>query len=416
MKKSYPLSFLCCFLVAIFILYLNRYSFVGDDLNFSRQAIANLSNDPTHINWLISRYFSWSSRIWIEFALISVVNHFNVWAFINAIMFSLLSVSIGSIFYFRDNPSYKIILSFTSIFLIACLPRDIFFNCIIWIAGSVNYLWPTAFAFVGFYTLFRIIKSKKTSTASIICYASFILSSFNEQIVVVNLIICGMLLFFSRRNNYQIKPIFITVALSFLIFIFIATCPGNKVRYYSEITSWFKDFGSLNIFERALFGLNLYADMLFSNKTLLPAAMAFTLSIICNKKLRGFPFLSCCILLCIFFLNNPPHIFQRIQFNLNDITSALSIVRVSFAILLSFFIIVPVLISLRFNTISIFILSMILGAIGSVSMLGFSPTVYASGSRIYFIPYLTLISTIVTAILHIITVNAKNCTDVTPQS
>lgn len=393
MNKSNRFGLLIIFLIAFSVFYFNQYTPWGDDLCFSKVATENLASDPLNLKWLQTRYFTWSSRTWIEFSLVNVINHFSLWCFISALTLSSLIFCIGSIFSPACNFFGKLNFSFLSLLLLACMPKEVLSQSIVWMTGAVNYLWPSALAFVGFYSLIRIIRKKENpQMLNFICYTSIVLSSFNEQIVIVNLIFCLFLLFFYKKNNYRLRPIVVAGALSLLVLIFILTCPGNKVRYYSEITSWFKDYGSLNLFKRALFGLNLYADMLFANKTLIPTILAFSLSLICKTRIRLIPLISAFFLVSIFLLTEPPHIFQRIQFNVNNIVSTVSILRVSAALILTGMILIPVAMSLRHSTALIFILSMIIGCIASVSILGFSPTVYASSYRVYYIPYLALIS------------------------
>ncbi|ELF2331043.1 hypothetical protein RM872_004107 [Shigella flexneri] len=229
----------------------------------------------------------------------------------------------------------------------------------------------------------------------VICYFLFFLSSFNEQIAVVNVLLCTTLLIFCKTNNYNTKPLLNAMGISLLVIIYIATCTGNKVRYYAEIEHWFKEYGNFNIIQRSMLGLNLYADMLFSVKSIIPALLAFSSTIICKKKTKILPLISCCILITLYIIHTPPVIFQAIHFSESNLFSTLSVFRVSFAMILTALIIFPTVISLNFNVTSIFISTMIIGTIATTSMLGLSPSIYASGNRIYFIPYLLLITAIV---------------------
>ncbi|EOK0702381.1 DUF6056 family protein [Escherichia coli] len=367
----------------------------------------------------------------MEYALINLINHFYAWSLINAAMFSSLIIGICSIFQRKNNLYYKINTSIMSLLLIVMMPSDVFFNAAIWITGSFNYLWPSAIAFIGYSLLIKKINMENhEKTQSLICYLLFVicyllfvicyllfvicyllfvicyllfvifyflffLSSFNEQIAVVNVLLCTTLLIFCKTNNYNTKPLLNAMGISLLVIIYIATCPGNKVRYYAEIEHWFKEYGNFNIIQRSMLGLNLYADMLFSVKSIIPALLAFSSTIICKKKTKILPLISCCILITLYIIHTPPVIFQAIHFSESNLFSTLSVFRVSFAMILTALIIFPTVISLNFNVTSIFISTMIIGTIATTSMLGLSPSIYASGNRIYFIPYLLLITAIV---------------------
>jgi len=140
MIKSNYICFLLLFFIGLTILHLNQYTLVSDDIWFSEKSIS----EPDHIKWLIDRYFTWSSRTWIEYALINLINHFYAWSLINAAMFSSLIIGICSIFQRENNLYYKINTSIMSLLLIVMMPSDVFFNAAIWITGSFNYLWPSA--------------------------------------------------------------------------------------------------------------------------------------------------------------------------------------------------------------------------------------------------------------------------------
>lgn len=395
MSRSNYSIFACCFIFAIALLHINQYSLISDDLWFSERSFS----EPDHIKWVISRYFSWSSRTPIEYALISLINKFNIWAIINSCMFSLLVISIYSINGSLNDKGWKIAPAIATSLLIFSIPRDIFFNGTIWITGSFNYLWPSALAFYGYSLLIgKIMSQEKGKWRAGLCYISIFLSSFNEQLAIVNLLVMLSLIIYSKFHGKKISTTMIALCIILLVLVYIATCPGNKARYYSEIATWYKEYGSFNVLQKAMLGINLYADMLIAEKSIVPSVMAFSMGIICDKKTRALPISAGLILLFLYVIPSTPVALSKVKLSGDTIFSALSICRVLFALTVTILILVPVIISQTTSLLSFLILAMIGGAIASASMLGYSPTVYASGNRILYIPYLLFITASIAAI------------------
>ena len=75
----------------IFVFYNLQFSFANDDLWFA----AILQNRQENIiQYLIYRYFNWTSRITIEFCLPLVCQNFPVFVFLNSFAFTLAVYSI----------------------------------------------------------------------------------------------------------------------------------------------------------------------------------------------------------------------------------------------------------------------------------------------------------------------------------
>lgn len=394
MSKSNYVIFACCFIFALALLHINQYTLISDDLWFSERSIS----EPDHIKWLISRYYEWSSRTPIEYALISLINKFKIWALINSFMFSLLIVGICSMNGSLCNKGWTIAPAILTLMLLFSIPRDIFFNGTIWITGSFNYLWPVALAFFGYSSLILITLKKNTSKwHALVCYICIFFASFNEQLAITNLILIMSIIIHSKIEVKKISPSMIALGVTLLVLIYIATCPGNKARYYGEIATWFKEYGNFNILQKSMLGLNLYADMLIAEKSIVPAVSAFFISLICNRKTKALPIAAGLIMLLLSAIPTPPEALVNAKLSGETVFSAMSIYRVSFALFITLLITIPVLLSQKTSLLSFLIIAMIAGAGASSSMLGFSPTVYASGNRILYIPYLLFIAAAVTA-------------------
>ncbi len=389
MSRSIFFVFLCSFVLVLTFLHLNVYTHISDDLWFS--TTSNVEKD--HIKWVISRYYNWSSRIFIEYALIGLINKYNLWAFFNAAMFSIFIISACSINNGFNCGSKKIINAIMVVIFILTIPKGVLFSGAIWITGSLNYLWPAALAFLGYAILVEsIIYDKNTKTNNGICATLFFFSSFNEQLAVANMILIACLAMYCIVNGKKISPVLLMmVVVTAIVIVFIATSPGNKARYYLEIPRWFPTFPDLNLVQKSLLGLNLYANMLLADKSITPAIMAFCISTICKKNLKAPPIVAGIVLLIIAGISTPPETLSNVKFAKDTIYSALSLRRVFYAFIITSAILLPVVLSHKTKLITFILSGMLLCAIASSSMLGFSPTVYASGERALFIPYLFFI-------------------------
>lgn len=379
--------FACVFMLSILTLHFNTYTYITDDIWFSK-----VSNDvPSHIGWVVERYFTWSSRTPIEFALISVINHYNVWSVINSIMFSLLILGL-----FNIKKGARVFDNFLSIVIISItiysMPKHIFFSGAIWLTGSINYLWPTAIAFSGYALAIRNYSNTNTPRwTPIICPLFFFLSSFNEQLAISNIIFASALIGICFINNKSTKPNLYLLGASAIVLVYIITCPGNKIRYDAEVVSWFADFKDLSLIQKSLLGLNLFTDAIFSYKTIIPGAAVISLSLLCEKKEKFITVAAGIFLLILPSLNIIPVIFSKTKFSQEDILSYLSVSRVALTLLIISMAVIPALMSFNKNIYYIMAIITFLTSVATTSILGFSPTVYASGARTLFIPYLLMI-------------------------
>ena len=126
---------------------INTYTYITDDVWFSRVSM----EEKNHLSWVIERYCTWSSRTPIEYALISLVNHYEMWSVINSLMLALLLTAMTNTFkpiILRD----RLIITSILLILVYSIPQYIFFSGAIWLTGSINYLWPVSLAFFGYAT------------------------------------------------------------------------------------------------------------------------------------------------------------------------------------------------------------------------------------------------------------------------
>ncbi|HEM8101590.1 TPA: hypothetical protein U2L98_000590 [Enterobacter hormaechei] len=388
MIKNNYFIFIICFASMLVFLHINQYTYISDDVWFSKVSI----DEQDHWGWVIKRYYHWSSRTPIEYALISLINHYNIWSILNSIMFATLLTSICKLGISTLKNNTNLISLIVVVICIYCIPKNIFFDGVIWVTGSFNYLWPLAFSVLSYALAIKIISSGRSSAMEFaIAIISIAISSFNEQLAVVNTLVLFSMIAFCIINKNSAKMPFAMLACTALVLVYIATCPGNKVRFDREVVRWFTDYNELGFFKKILLGLNLYTDSLFAHKSLVPAIMAFSVSLVCKGKIKYLPMISGVTLTIFNLLYSPPQLLSKIQFNANDIISYLSFGRIILAFIISMLIFIPLVISSDKSIFSFMLPALLVGAVASASMLGFSPTVYASSDRVLFVTFLLFI-------------------------
>ena len=387
MSRASKIKYTCLFLFVCIVagtkFYFGKHINVADDVWF-----ANVHNsEPNIFSWLKGRYFQWTSRVPIEFLLVTFITHFKIWVVINSIMFSLLIVSILKFLKLKEKKLF--FATIVMFFLILWgIPKNVFFEAVIWMTGSFNYLWPVATAAVALLLLYENYEKKR---CSIYCLASsflLMLSSFNEQMAVVNIVaiftaMVYLKLFLKKKVSYLVSP-FISVAV---VVIFISTCPGNMSRYHLEILSWFKGFGSIGLFGKFILGCNLYVDSLISERSILPFLSSIVLIILCKKNwAKSIALFWTTVALFLLVLHpEPVHLDEYSVLTIKPILKSIVVILYLISMILIVFLSRP------FDQISLIAIVCFITSSLSVIFLGMSPTIYASGKRILFISYVIMI-------------------------
>lgn len=370
----------------------NNYTHVSDDLWFSAKAIS----EPSYLNWVYGRYFSWSSRLPIELSLISLINHYKLWAVLNSVFISIFVTSCYCMANTKNGHEDKPVNITFLVFLL--MPSTVLFGGAIWMTGSFNYIWPVSLMTLAYSLLFNSIflnkiLDKKSYVLMSLC---FFLSSFNEQVAVSNILILTMLLVFFLVKKCNVKHLITPALVTLVVIIFIATCPGNKNRYILEIPRWFPGYGDMNIIEKAMIGLNLAFDSFFAHKTVIPALVAFYFgATTSSRKITCITiFISIALLICA-LMPTPPHFLTRIKFNAETIYSIESVVRSLTIIAIVSTLVLTTIVRHSINEKSVVSSILLLASSASTVILGLSPTAYASSDRILFIPYVLMGMTII---------------------
>lgn len=335
-----------------------------------------LSQKLTLSDFLVWRYFTWSSRIIIEALLFVVVPHsYSLRIFCITIFYLLCALSLKSLL----KP--KTLMQNILICLMLASFPFYFLKNTGWLATSTNYLFPLVFGLVSFKSLY----GPKPSFLSglFLIFATLVASSMEQLCAIMTIVfgVWGLYYLFKYRKIMWFYAIQIEVCL-FNIFLF-ALCPGNAFRFGREMRNRLPDFAQWDLFTRFYKGLSHTMDYFFDEPfCLLLVALnilIFNLLAYCKKvKLCSFSILvvSAITFFLICFWHKDMHIFFIIDNKLG--WYYLLFVSLLCCLVASLFLLYKSSISFYINVLFVFV-----GLLSS-SILGLSPTLYASSFRIFF--------------------------------
>ncbi|WP_257612129.1 DUF6056 family protein [Oenococcus oeni] len=389
----------------IFIFFLLLFSFsrkcIGtDDVNFSNQ-IKVLGYFP----WLAGRYFGWSGRVFSDAVTgIFLFVPIPVWAAFNSFLFCLLIFSLTEIVFGSHSINKDTIV--LSVFFY--IPLGIFVDSASWIVGSFNYLWVTSLGVYSLAYLKNEYLGKISKRRIIYLIFAFFACLGTEQLALVLacLSFISIITFYIRKESINLNLISYFVSC-FVPLIISVLSPGDSRRRVLDSHRWYKNFLSESITEKIKIGFNWEISNLF--KLVLPLSLALLIIFIYEafrkESIKKIDFsINLAIFFLIFLTNNLLKI-KNIDFN-NYFQYPLNNHHLIFLLILYGLFFFAVL-NRTANNKKIVMLTF-LASILSAALLYFSPTIFASGARTYWISWICLVFIFVQVLSDIKLVNARS--------
>ncbi|WP_407431389.1 DUF6056 family protein [Methanobrevibacter sp.] len=415
-------------IIGFFILMLALHkimSFVGDDIWY-----AKVLSDQSLGNFISFRYYEWSSRLLIDcITVILAKENYLIWKLLDIILYTL-GVYLLIKFINKDNNKYITLIG-VSLFLM--YP---FFDMASagWIATTLNYLWCFVFAMISFIPLINEINGKKTNIfIYIISILSLIYAVNQEQSCLLILGINASYLIYCiiKKKNISKYNVLIVI-ISALTFTMILTSPGNDKRMIVETARFYVEYANFGIIEKLYLGTIPTIGILLKDKVLFTVfyiiLSASTLLKTKNKNLKYILYFNIILILFLVFFKTliditsiPNYLKIGLMHNpivvsafstVDSITKSMPLINDTIhlftykglpnavtastvlAILISIYLILSScwMIFKTFGKEQIF--PLILFIVGFITRLavGFSPTIFASGSRTAFFFYTTIIA------------------------
>lgn len=233
------------------------FYFSNDDVTFFSTVLDNY----TIGEYLSFRYNNWTSRLLIEGLLVFLSRSVHLWRILNSLVICLLIYTIDKLF--LNNSKGKSILFIMLLFLLYPYYQMAEAG---FCATTLNYLWPFTFFLFSLIPLRNLYDGKKISKKMLPLYLiAFIFSCNQEQVVCVALLVSFIFLIYCIRKKIKKWYSILLLIISFVSLIFILTCPGNEIRTVTEIANCYPDYVNADLFDKLYLGVVSTCSVLISN-------------------------------------------------------------------------------------------------------------------------------------------------------
>ncbi|MFT8352402.1 DUF6056 family protein [Clostridium saccharoperbutylacetonicum] len=396
------------FSVVFFIAQCFITIYPGDDTYF----IETVSKSKSIISFVIMRYETWGGRISSEFfiGIFSLLPLF-IWRILNTMIAVSFVVFISKIIKlsiskdsFQKNGNIIDWFVCLSFFMI---PISVTTRACSWFTGSFYYLWPTFFCLIAMSPFIYKIYNKDISKRHyIIAMLSVLYASYMEQTAAVLICFDIMTVLYLYKRDKKFYLGLVAENLLVLINLIIYTLsPGNELRNISETKTWYPTFGSLSLFQKVYQGVCWTHSHLVRETTILMLVISLLLFIIVfNRNSKWLVRISAFISSMYFIGSLTPinkmvlsttsyeypydiqTILDKIFFN-----PMLDIVPAVISSVIIFSIIILMFMCIKNKNERYLCIIFYLAALSCGYILGFSPTIFASGPRIFFMTNILLL-------------------------
>ena len=201
-------------------------------------------------------------------------------------------------------------------------------------------------------------------------------------------LICLLIQFIQKKCVS--KRLVALLLFGFINCIVMFMAPGNQVRYDAELICWYQTFDTYNMFDKIVVGLIHTMKVLMQNGFIYFAVLLLFMGLMAYRKNKE-------LMLSYLFLCFITFVSYHLVYNLTDevvwqiysIRTLLTIGMIWFWIVYSSWF----LFYLLKNDINLAIISSLLwlATFCAGIVMGMSPTIYASGLRVFFVCYILLI-------------------------
>ena len=246
------------FVVFFIILIIHQlFHFMNDDITY----FSKILNEYNITDFVSQRYNTWTSRIIIEVVLINITRNIYVWRILNSLVITLLIYTINKIFYNSNQTKYIYISS-----LIFFLYPYYQMSEAGFAATTLNYLWPLTFLLYALIPFQNIYKEEAINKKLLPTYIiAFLFACNQEQATCVGIFTSIVFLIYCIKNKKSIKYPLILLLISIGSLFVILTCPGNTIRKIAEIKNCYPDYINANILDKIFLGIVSTCSILISN-------------------------------------------------------------------------------------------------------------------------------------------------------
>lgn len=386
------------FVLALVIMFMHLFVYSNGDDDFFRIQLDNY----TLIDYLIMRYNTWSSRIFVEILFVLITRiPLMIWSIMDTVIYTSIGLIISKIFNVKNEKSLNWLISG----LILILPFNEMSSAG-YVTTTIAYIWTTASLLYVLYITNSVRNDKKIKwyqyLISFICLLVAI--SFEQSLCLLLGFLALEIIDIIYNKKYKFNKqwsIYLFFAIGLLMMVFTLTCPGNSARTVSEIASWYPEYANFGLLSKIYLGIVPTMSVILYNKVIFSLfSVVLTISIFMNCKEKILRMLaiiqSSFFLLLGFFSSILIKIYPSIERFLVVINTYNVVPKINYNYLIPLGLIVGILlvctILIYFATNRRILPSIIfLASFASRFIMGFSPTVFASVERTAFFMYIGII-------------------------
>ncbi len=412
-----------------YMLFLHRHlNFTLDDIGYSKVDLT--------LNDVIGFYRDWSSRIIISPLTVYVTKMpIEVWRIADSAMAVLLCAAVARV----TTSAHKINFTCVQWATVVCFA---FYNYAPlgsagWVATTLNYLWPMTCFWIALILPKKIQRNEYIPSKTLIMFAAALIFALDSEMIALMfcvMLVCyaGRLLWLRRQRDaehlrlerllkkYRLA-VLVYATITIVMLAKIVLCPGNKSRYITESKRFFPDFEFVPIIDKLQLGIgNTGAYFFYYNDCVTVFLCVATAIIVWQKShnkfwrlaallplvLRVVPILHLMHNLHTTSLAKTHEYFITVSLGIGmDVHYLTVIEKLPVLYAIAFFALLAAILGKAFYGTQRFFYVLTLYASGLATTLAvsFSPTLFASSTRIFFpLHFVFVVLTVIciTEILH----------------
>ncbi len=381
--------------IVLFAIFQNPINDTADDKIY-KNAYYDISSFFEWANGFLSL---WGGRI-IALGLCTIFLNINtnIYIIIHAIVAVLLIYYIYKIINDTEEKETKtlpiLLLAIMSMFL--CIYNPIFNEAVMWVTGAFNYLWPCVALVIALIPFIQVYCNKDVKKWQYILYILASIFACNiEQTGAILVTFATILLILSKFGKIKIpKFMILNYILCILVFFLSLNAIGNRVRYEAELLGWFPNFEMNSFIDKIIIGSSVLLENLINSNIIIIIISALLLINAIQNKNKQRIFLSIIPLIYfilriiskIFSFTNISNLLYTFKpYNIETVYNPLNFIVIGIGIFILLLIALLIFNSFKDTKKSIIYTLIYLAGICATLALSFSPTIFASGYRIFFV-------------------------------
>lgn len=393
------------FLLCFFIMIGQDYRlYPGNDDVFYIKAVKECGSA---LQFMIWEYERWNCRYFTYFA-VGLVMGKNIWlwrilnTFVLFVMVVYTSGIFKSLYHFGIKKNVVILFGVFASF--ALLSSGVLTQGVTWVTGSFNYLWPASALVVSFYYLFNVYINKANIRLFqvIILIPVIMFACTTEQTSLICITMYTVIVaYYGIKEKYFNKYILLLYLFAVISTVVVLSADSIQIRYAVEMKTWYPIFDDLSLFTKALNGFSYTVLFGFLCNNYSGTILLSVLLYIISKKQYNNVYTIVALIPAFYSLAyyivrakrewvNSSLIYNLQKFSSRCLDNNLNEPFVSVIIgTLVLLILVYFILKIKWSSFERKCLAVLFfgAALLSAFTVSFSPTIYASGERIFFVPY-----------------------------